>query len=66
MAKADYNKERWYIATSEYRQEGEVRFTAYLQEYDGTWQTLWREVGFLSRSDARKEAIAKIQELETA
>lgn len=66
MPKPAYNRERWYIETHELRCNGKVIFSADLSNSDGGWARVWHEAGFLSRADAKNEAIAKIQELEAA
>lgn len=66
MAKDTYDKTRWAIETHELRRGGKTIYSADLMNNDGGWARIWHEVGFLSRADAKAEAVAKIQELEKA
>lgn len=60
-----FDKSRWSIETHELRRDGATIYSADLSKNDNGWYRVWHESGFLSRSDAKKEAIAKIHELET-
>lgn len=64
MPAPTYNRDRWSIETHELRRDGKAVFSFDLSNNDGGWARVHHEIGFLSRSDAKKEAIAKIHELE--